>query len=243
MVVDELSSLARFLNAQTVKCPATAMLPKRDADGKSNGAVLPAQVSAIEPDVNMQLVGPDRPIAVDVAVVYGEQSIAVKAVSAAKAKGWEAMEEAIAAHGIVRRNEKEKRHYVDAKTGVSATEVCNQNGYAFEPFIVETHGYLGDGAMNVIRQMAMHAGNVMQYDHAATLQYLMRRIAIALQRANALLDATYLTRVPLSAVRPEHRKPINGRLNHRSGSSGSFRNDGGLDLIGDRSGGALSADA
>ena len=136
VVVDELSSLARFLNAQTVKCPATAMLPKRDADGKSNGAVLPAQVSAIEPDVNMQLVGPDRPIAVDVAVVYGEQSIAVKAVSAAKAKGWEAMEEAIAAHGIVRRNEKEKRHYVDAKTGVSATEVCNQNGYAFEPFIV-----------------------------------------------------------------------------------------------------------
>jgi hypothetical protein len=211
-VVDELASLARFFNVAVKKCPATGIVNVNNPTGQ-----------AVEPDVVVEAVGGLKPLAVDVGVVYEEQKNSVKRAMRHARLPYRARVKAIANDaGEVERLEKEKAFGVDAKVGATAEEVCRQNGQDFEPFVMETHGYMGDAALRVVDRLVEHSVSTMRFEGAATRLYVMRRIAIALQRGNALLDATYLVRAPSVSMRAVGHEPTDARRRARH-NRGRFR--------------------
>jgi len=65
---------------------------------------------------------------------------------------------------------------------------CGGEGMDFVPYVVESHGFLHDSAVQVLNGLARNARIAFAVEHAALASYLKRRAAIALQRGNALLE-------------------------------------------------------
>ncbi len=61
-------------------------------------------------------------------------------------------------------------------------------GAKFTPFVVESHGFMLRSAVDVLDQLAMHGGQVLGCNAYELSGYLKRRVAIAIQRGNAVLD-------------------------------------------------------
>jgi hypothetical protein len=119
--------------------------------------------------------GADLSLATDVSVVYGE---APSYVAAQEAKaGVEARERLLA---LIKGREKEKRN--------TYVEVCKQQYMSFEPFVVESHGFLGEAVGKVVDVLAKYGGEVLGVSVSEARGYLMRRTAVAIQRGNASLD-------------------------------------------------------
>ena len=58
----------------------------------------------------------------------------------------------------------------------------------FKPFVMESHGALGESAEEVLNRLTTYGVDVLGCEKAELLGYLHRRVAIALQRGNARLD-------------------------------------------------------
>ena len=56
--------------------------------------------------------------------------------------------------------------------------------------MVESHGFVGKGATKVLDEVAKYASDNYSVQRAELAGYLRRRVAIALQRGNGLLDRT-----------------------------------------------------
>jgi len=73
-------------------------------------------------------------------------------------------------------------------------ESCAAMDVKFEPFVLESHGFMHSSAVRVIERLAIHCCDVLGRSRLETVNYFKRRTAIALQRGNALLDRTALQR-------------------------------------------------
>ena len=65
---------------------------------------------------------------------------------------------------------------------------CAEQGMEFKPFVMESHGALGESAEEVLNRLTTYGVDVLGCEKAELLGYLHRRVAIALQRGNARLD-------------------------------------------------------
>lgn len=72
--------------------------------------------------------------------------------------------------------------------------VCADNEIDFRSFVMESHGYCDGSVTEVLEAMAKYATYVVGSDYAATLGYMKRCIAIAIQRGNARLDREAMDR-------------------------------------------------
>jgi hypothetical protein len=68
-------------------------------------------------------------------------------------------------------------------------ESCKQMDAKFEPFVVESHGFLAAGAVQLLDQLAGYGAEVLCLPFPELKGHLKRRLAIAVQRGNAALDA------------------------------------------------------
>jgi hypothetical protein len=185
-VVDEIASIGRFVNMSVQREPSVKLRPPGDAE-----------CPAVQPDVVLGTIASafSRRLAVDVAIVHPERKSVLKIAADRASMSLKGRISAMANEldQAVREEENVKRNSKHKGVGLSASEVCDLNGLDFEPFVAETHGFLGDAATAVIGRVAEHAFNVMRFDRRLLNRYISRRIAIAIQRGNALLDATYLS--------------------------------------------------
>ena len=69
------------------------------------------------------------------------------------------------------RESKKANHY---------KESCARERWSFEPFVVESHGFVGKGATKVLDEVAKYASDNYSVQRAELAGYLRRRVAIAL---------------------------------------------------------------
>jgi hypothetical protein len=62
-------------------------------------------------------------------------------------------------------------------------------GVQFASFVVESHGWLHSSASDVLRALAFNAKEVFGVRAGDVLGYLKRRVAVAVQRGNCMLEA------------------------------------------------------
>ena len=123
--------------------------------------------------------------ATDVSVVYaGAASYLPRAEKMTKAmnKGVGAMVGAIvkAAKARVNARAREKSQ--------KYSEACTAEHIEFVPFVAESHGYLHESAVNLLDKLVVNARLKFNVEVGELKGYLQRRLAIALQRGNALLE-------------------------------------------------------
>jgi hypothetical protein len=169
-VVCELSAAAEaHVQLSVARQPAIAFVDRVAAGEEAKKS------NRVVPDILFD--GPAFTCATDVSVVYGEakshlpttlKGVGKKAVTDCKA----------------RERAKQQKYAVS----------CKAMSAQFVPFVVESHGYLGDEALRLINALAKHAGEVMGVDEKEMAGYLQRRVAIAVQRGNAWLDRTAVQR-------------------------------------------------
>ena len=169
-VVSELSAAAEaHAQLSVARQPAMAFVDRVAAGEAAKKS------SRVVPDILFD--GPAFTCATDVSVVYGEAKSHLP--SALKGVRKQAMKECKAREGV--------KHQKYAQS-------CKAMGASFVPFVVESHGYLGNEAVKLINSLAHHASEVMGVEEKELAGYLQRRVAVAVQRGNAWLDRTAMQR-------------------------------------------------
>jgi hypothetical protein len=171
MIVSELCAAAQtHMQLTVVRQPVMSFTERVE-----RGEAAAAGRMRLVPDILFD--GADLCLATDVSVLYGvaDSKLSVKdPVSKACAR---------LKKQCKRRETEKTRKY---------QRTCEQLHAEFEPFVVESHGFLARGAVKTLDQLAKYGSEVLGGVASEMSGYLKRRVAIAIQRGNAALDRTGL---------------------------------------------------
>ena len=146
------------------------------------------------PDLLMEGVG--FALAVDVTGVYGESTSYVSEWfdrdDWAERKGTSDGNISVSGSSGRRRRQDGKLLNVfsqrEAKKVKTYEAECERRGWKFEPFVFESHGHLTASAERVVKMLAKQGEETTGTLRVDNLNYIKRRVAIAIQRGNAALN-------------------------------------------------------
>jgi len=120
--------------------------------------------------------GADLSLATDVSVVYAGAASYLPSEEKGVRGAAAAVDKALA-----ERARDKRRLYVES---------CKAMDAEFEPFVVESHGFMHSSASKVVARLARHCAEVVGGRETEMRGYITRRVAVALQRGNAMLERT-----------------------------------------------------